>query len=453
MAKMLVNCPSCRKPITADIEQLFDVGVDPSAKQRLLSGAYNQIRCPLCGYQGIYPSIIVYHDPDKGLLLTFVPTELGLPRNEQERVTGALITKVVNNLPLEKRKGYLFNPQATLTMQGLVERVLEADGITREMIQDQQLRLNLIQRLLNITGTEARVALAQQEDALIDETFFALFNRITQSAAMSGDQEAAAELTKLQQEIIPVTTYGRELQAQSKEVEAAMRDLQRAGQKLNREKLLDLASHASSDTYLRALVSLARPVMDYQFFQMLSERIDRSRGDGRARLTDLREKLLSWTAEVDQQIAAHVQEVRQLLNAILDAEDVTQATAESLSIIDEFFVQEVNTALTEAREQGNLEKLSKLQKVIAVLEKASAQPPEVELIEELLDVSPELDHKSAWEEILRANTDRVTPEFLSALSSIAAQVQSGEDKEFASRITELNRVALRFAMQRNLNAP
>ncbi len=43
MPKMLINCPNCRKPITAEIEQLFDMNTDPSAKQRLLSGASNMI--------------------------------------------------------------------------------------------------------------------------------------------------------------------------------------------------------------------------------------------------------------------------------------------------------------------------------------------------------------------------------------------------------------------------
>ena len=47
-----LTCPNCRQPILADVEQLFDVGVDPSAKQRFLSGAVNIVQCPNCGYQG-----------------------------------------------------------------------------------------------------------------------------------------------------------------------------------------------------------------------------------------------------------------------------------------------------------------------------------------------------------------------------------------------------------------
>jgi hypothetical protein len=94
---------------------------DGSAKATLLSGMANFVQCPNCGYQGNLATPIVYHDPDKEMLLTFVPPELGLPQPEQERLVGALINQVVNNLAPEQRKGYLLRPQAQLTMQGLVE--------------------------------------------------------------------------------------------------------------------------------------------------------------------------------------------------------------------------------------------------------------------------------------------------------------------------------------------
>ncbi len=84
MTKTQVSCPNCRQPVVADVDQLFDVNVDPSAKQRLLSGSFNLIQCKTCGYQGNLSTILVYHDPEKELLLTFVPPEIGLPRNEQE---------------------------------------------------------------------------------------------------------------------------------------------------------------------------------------------------------------------------------------------------------------------------------------------------------------------------------------------------------------------------------
>jgi hypothetical protein len=137
MSKTRISCPNCRQPIMADINQLFDVGVDPRAKQMVLSGMFNIAQCPQCGYQGNLATPIVYHDPEKELLLTYFPAELALPVNEQERIIGPLIKQVVSSLAPEKRKGYLFQPKTMLTLQVLIETILGADGITKEMIEAQ----------------------------------------------------------------------------------------------------------------------------------------------------------------------------------------------------------------------------------------------------------------------------------------------------------------------------
>jgi hypothetical protein len=93
---------------------------------------------------------IVFHDPAKELLLTYFPMELGLPQGEQERVLGRFINQVINRLPSEKRKAYLLQPQAALTMQGLVDRILQADGITREEVEAQRAKLRLFEILLRV---------------------------------------------------------------------------------------------------------------------------------------------------------------------------------------------------------------------------------------------------------------------------------------------------------------
>src|SRR5690606_4223876 len=140
---------------------------------------------------------------------------------------------VINNLPQEKRKGYLLRPQETLTLQGLIERVLEGEGITREMIQAQQQRLSLIQRLMD--ADEKSVAeIAAQEDAQIDGQFFALLRRLIEASLMGGDQASAQRLAELQEQLLPLTTFGKEMQAQAQEIEAAMADLQAAGRELSR---------------------------------------------------------------------------------------------------------------------------------------------------------------------------------------------------------------------------
>lgn len=446
MPKSRVNCPNCRQPIMADIEQLFDAGEDPSAKQRLLSGNFNQAQCPHCGYQGLLATPIVYHDPENELLFTYFPPELGLPLEEQERLIGPFINQVVNRLPQERRKAYLLRPQTMLTMQTMVERILEADGITKEMIQAQQNRLALLQRLVG-ASEEVLNEIVKQEESLMDADFFNLLNRLGDAAMMSGDQESARRLSDLQKKLIQMTEYGRKLQEQSQEVEAAIRSLQEAGEGLTREKLLELIIQAPNETRLNVLVSLARQGLDYTFFQLLSDRIERARGDGRARLIELRERLLELTRQYDQQVEARLTQSRQLINTLLEADDVAQATVQNLPVIDDFFVQVLNEELATARKNGDLGRSGKLQEIVNVIQQASAMPPEIALIEELLD-APDEQARRAW---LEAHKEEITPEFLETFTGLIAQTQSSEDTELLEHLQTAYRTALRFSMQTNLD--
>jgi hypothetical protein len=447
MPKTLVNCPQCKQPIQAELTQLFDVGKDPTSKQRLLSGAFNIVQCPYCGYQGNYASPIVYHDPQKELLITFVPPEVGLPKNEQERIIGSMINQVMSNLPQEQRKAYLLQPQASLTLQGLVEQILEADGITKEMIQANQQRMNLIQRLINATE-DVKAEIVRQEDKNIDSEFFGILDRLIQSNVVTGDENVGVRLTELQKYLLSETTFGKELSSQLQEIEAAVQSLRDAGKELTREKLLDLVIKAPNDIRLEALVSLARPGMDYVFFQQLSEKIDRARTDGRTRLVELREKLLQMIDAIDERVAVQVKQARELLSTILGSEKLEEAVMQNLPAIDEFFLQELNRSLEQANKDGDQDKLVKLQQISKAISQASQASQAIQFIEALLKAQDETSRKKLLEE----NKEQITPEFLNTLSNIVYQVQSGEDLELSAQFKELHRQVLHFSMEKNLNA-
>jgi hypothetical protein len=215
MPQTSVQCPRCRQPVVADVQQLFDNAVDPTAKQRLLSGAANFIQCPACGYQGMLATPIVYHDPQKELLLTFFPPDMRLAVNEQEKMIGPLINQVVNHLPLEQRKAYLLQPRTMLTFELLMETILEADGITKQMIEDQQKRLNLLQKLISTTPDKLKDAI-QSDETLIDVDFFNLLTRLLEASLAQGDQSSAQKLAELQKTLIAETKVGQEMHARPK---------------------------------------------------------------------------------------------------------------------------------------------------------------------------------------------------------------------------------------------
>ena len=446
MAQTRVNCPRCRTPIQADVEQLFDLNIDPQAKQRLLSGGVNVVNCPTCGYTGNVSVPIVYHDPDKELLLTFFPPDMGTPVNEQERMIGPLINRVVDRLPAEKRKAYLLRPQAMLTFQTMIDRILEADGITKEMIEEQEQRLNLLRRLLSTSTPEAREEIIRQEESIIDEGFFMMLAQLAEVSMQQGEQRTAQALAGLQAELLEHTNLGRELKERSDETQAAVRSLQEAQEKgLTREKLLDLLVEAPTETRLVALVGLARTGLDYQFFQILSLRIEQATGEEKTHLLTLREKLLGLTRQIDEEIQKQMDEAAKLLETILNAPDIEKATMEHMAEFNDAFVNVIKSELQDAQQRQDGDRFGKLQRIIRILQQAST-PPEVELVEQLIGAADEEGRR----QILEANSEMVTSEFLQLLNQLAVQSETeGQPAEVVNALQTAYKSAMRFSMERN----
>jgi hypothetical protein len=447
MPRTRINCPNCRQPIVADVQQLFDVGEDPTAKAKLLSGAVNFVQCPNCGYQGNLATPIVYHDPQKELLLTFVPAELGLPHDDQERLLGQMINQAVNRLAPEQRKAYILRPQPHLTLQGLIERILESDGITREMLQVQQQKLNLLQRLLTASDRSVQLEILQQDEQLVDGDLLNMLTRLLETASASGDQQSVAQLENVRNLLLENSQFGQRIQKQTEEVQAAILSLQQLGSDLTREKLLDLFIDAPNETRKSALVSLTRPGMDYEFFQLLTSRIENAEGQQREDLIQLREQLLELTQQLDQQVEVRTQQARKLLTSLLAAENIPDATAQNLPDIDDFFLQILSAELEQSRKAGDLEKIGKLQQIANIVQQASAPPPEIAFIEELLDK----DDEGSRRELLEAHKEEITPEFIQLLSGLVTQVsETNQEPALVERLKSVNRQVLRFSMEMNL---
>lgn len=452
MPQTQIACPRCRQTIPAQVEQLFDVTNDPASKQRLLGRVSNYARCQFCGFEGPLSTPIVYHDNDKELLLTYFPAELGLPVNEQEKLVGPLITQVMNKLPAEKRKGYLLRPQSFLTFQSMIEKILEKDGVTKEMLDEQQKRVGLIQRLLQAASPEVRTEIIKQNTALLDEAFFALFSRLVESAVQSGQQPAAQAMGALQEELLQHSEYGKKIQAQMGELEAAVKTLQEAGKGLTREKLLDIFLDAPNEERLQALISMTRNGLDYAFFQLLTGRIDLAQGEERARLENLRVRVLEITNEIDKAVEAQMKEADAMLESLLAAPDVAQATAQNLGAFQsDVVVQVLESKLQEAAKKQDQGRMQKLQQMVAVLQQAST-PPEVLLINELLEYTDDdtvLAHK------LKEHEAEIGEDFSGMIANLMNQVeqQSAQDPnagEILQRLEKLYRAILKISMQKNL---
>ena len=408
-------------------------------------------RCPHCGYQGRLATPIVYHDNAKELLLTFFPPELSVPLNEQERIIGPLIKQVMDRLPAEKRKGYLLNPTPNLTYESMVQTILGKDGITPEMLKEQQDRVAVVERLLQASTPDVRSEIIKQNINLFDEQFFALFSRLAQSAAASGQEPVARAMMDLQKQLLEETEFGRGLKESVAELEAAQKSLQEVGQSLTREKLLDLVIASPNDARIRAYVSMARGGMDYQFFQLLTEKIDKASGEEKTKLESIRDKVLDYTNEADKQMEARYKQAQEFVESLLAQDDVVQAVQQNLDGFSQDAVDVVNQLLRQASEKNDYTRMGKLQKMVEVLRQSST-PPEVEFIEHLLDAPNE----AALGEMLETNKELVNDQFMEALIGLVAQVDQAaeqgnpEAKALGEKLNNLYKSALKLSMKKNM---
>jgi len=312
-----------------------------------------------------------------------------------------------------------------LTYDTLIEKILEADGITKEMIQNEEKKVNLLRQLLTCSE-ESIPEIIKQEEAQIDQSFFTLFTNIQASAVQSADDATRKRIKAIQDVLLTETAYGRELKKKAESTQKAIKDLQDLGDKLNRDTLLELVLNSPDETYLQTLAGLARDGMDYQFFTNLSGRIEKASSDeDKKKYTEIREKLLEMVQQIDAAIAGQKQLRKQVFDEIMKEEDLEQGIARYARAIDDSFLEIAQSELAAARKNGDFIRSGKIQKLIDTIEKMSEMPPEVEFLEELLQKTDVAELTAT----LDANKEKVTGDFKKILDSLIAQLQQTPDQQ------------------------
>ena len=389
---MNIQCPNCGQPFAAVVETVIDAGQDPQAKARLLSGQATTARCPNCGSPATVATPILYHDASNELLLVHVPMELNLPKQQQEKLVGDLMRELTSRLPKESMKGYLFQPKQALTMQGMIEQILQADGVTPEMMDAQRERVRLIEQFMS-TPDDLLPSLVQQHDTSIDAQFLQTMTLMAQRMVQEGRVDVAEQVLATQQMVAENSTFGKQVLEQSRVQEEIIREvaeeLEGMGQTADRDTFLNLAmGYAGADQRLQALVGLARPAFDYAFFQDLTMRISQAPADDRDRLENLREQLLQLTAMVDQQTQMAVQQAAGLLQEIINSPDIDAAIRDNLPMFDDTFMAVLSANIQEAQRQSDIQLSGRLkqvyERVVATLREN--MQPELRFINELLSI-------------------------------------------------------------------
>ncbi len=429
-----VLCPVCGMRFSAPIESIVDVGRNPQLKARFLQGQINIAQCPQCGTQGPMTAPLLYHDPAHELALVLMPNELNLHHNDQQKVIGDLSNALINSLPPEQRKAYLLIPRTFFTMQSMVNTVLEAEGITPEMIERQRVKAGLISDFLQAQDEESLRTLVREHDAQLDYEFFQILTASAQAAHADGKADLAQALLGLRAMLAELSSKGRTAVA---EVDASLG----LGETLTREDLLNRLQAAQSDEEeFEALVAAGRPLLDYAFFQNLTAQIEAATdADSAKQLKTLRTMILDTTAKQDEAARAAMQHAGDLLKAILQASDPQAVARQHLNEIDDAFFVILSANIQRAEAENRQDMVRALQQVadmvVGLME--DQLPPEVRLVNRLLNgVYPD-----DTRQLLEAQREIVTAEFIAALDQIITELEQAGNSEVANHMRQVREQA------------
>jgi hypothetical protein len=415
------------------VQTIVDVGQDPEAKARLLGGQINVATCPQCGNAGMLSAPFVYHDPDKELFLAFLPPELELEGDEQHKFVGDLTNRLMSSLPPEKRKGYLLQPKIFFSLQGLMEEIVQADGVTKEMLEAQRARLNLIQRFLDATSDDVLRVLVRENDDQLDYQFFSLLTGSIQMAREVGEEDRAERLMTLREKLLELSSLGKASRVQ-REVAEAMQE------GMTRDEFLEKVIEVGGDAELKALISLGRPFLDYQFFRSLTSKIEALEAEeGNAeevqRLKDLRSRILDIRDELDAEARAMLERKAGLLREILKSEDWEESLRERFEELDEAFFAVLSANIEQAEAEGDEVAVSKLQSIadLAFELLDERTPQSFKFINQLMEAQ----YPRETKKLLEQNVESVDDELLGVMELFIEDLTRRGEKKTARRLREI----------------
>ncbi len=403
-----ITCPNCKQQFQAEVEQILDVRADPSAKFRVLNGLVNFARCPHCGMQGALDIPFLYHDPDKELALVYMPMSAGRSDAERQRAIGQFANAAMNSLPPEERKAYLLQPQVFITLDGLANKILEADGVTPEMIEAQKGRSQLLERMLDASD-EALDGLIAENEAQIDEDFFRTLDLNLELAQSTGQLAVVQRLLAVRDRLLELTAAGLRIRARQK-----MLDRLRADP--TRSNFLNLLIEAPDQETRELLVIVGRPLMDYIFFQSLTNRIERAEDEEeRERLLALRGEILSIRERLDQEVAEVYEDRAALIRGLIVSSDPEKLARSRFAEMDEAFFEVLQMMLHQAQTDNDLELESRLREVWELVMRLLEEslPPELQLFGQLTRASDEQE----VERLLREHRSLLTDGLLELLEA------------------------------------
>jgi hypothetical protein len=437
-----IRCPSCSTPYVVPVFTIIDFGANPELRAPMLSGQINVAACPNCGAGGPLGAPLMIHDPEHSFLGVYVPMESGRDDLQRQKAIGDLTQTLMRKIPNEQRKGYMLQPTQYVDWQRFVEKLWEFEGVTAEMLRRQRDQSALLQRLVGLVNDDKAFDLAlERSTALIDRDFFNLLDQLVLMGRSQGQGEELALLMQLREKLLEKTSAGQQVKQQQDKIRAILAKITPT---TSREELVDVATEAwmadDGQQVVGTLAVAAPQLFDYQFLMLLSERIGgAATPEERKKLEELRQFLVQMqeqlAARQQQSQEATAQQVQQLLQVILTANDTEAAIRENIEEIDDTFLSFLVANIQQAERAKATAAARRLRQVYdqAVRILQESMPPELQLLNQLLTAPDE----AAARQLLKDNRAMITPEFVESLRPLEGEMRETGRVELADRIKSL----------------
>jgi hypothetical protein len=191
------------------------------------------------------------------------------------------------------------------------------------------------------------------------------------------------------------------------------------------------------------MVAVARPAIDYLFYQQLTSRINAAELAGNTVETDtlkaLRESLLDLTAQIDAEVKRATEQAAKLLSELLESDDMEKSLRANLDRVDDLFINTLAVNLQSAEQSGSQEAVDRLTQIGDILMKLiqESQPPEIAFINQLLGA----EYPAGTLALLEENRPQVNVRLLETMRVVEKDLAQNARGQVAQRLAEIREQA------------
>lgn len=422
-----ITCPACNTGFRSQIYSLVDAEQTPELKQMLLAGTLNVAQCSNCGMTTLIALPIMYHDASKQICFVYIPQELNISTDEQERLIGESTSAIIQMLPPDAPRAYLLTPNRFMSVTSLIDAILEADGIPREVVEQQRNRIDLISRLAEALQDEAQFnRIAEQHKDEINLEFFAMLNAFIEASDQQGQDETVQMLKLMLNKLVKLTGFDGDVPHQEIPLEKVFEQLEQA-----------------TEEELPEIIAEVRPAIDYSFFQKWTERIEELEKSGKKQEAQThyqrRTLVLDTVEKMDKEAQALFEAGSDLLREVVNVSDPKAVLKEKSHMLNEAFMLVLSANVDAARRAGQEDIAERLEEIsyMAIEIIQESLPPEERLINDILLAESPQEASQA----LRGQSSLVTTDFVKKLNELAEEQEKRGLKDNATRLRQAAREA------------